>query len=112
MLLFFLIAILSWLVQMFLPWWSMIVVTAALCFFMGRTMKQVFFAGFFGCGLVWPLYGLYINAVNGSLMTDRMSNLFSLPGSWLLFLVSFLVAAIAGSIAAAAGYSLKLVLKR
>ena len=111
MLLFFLIAILSGLIQIFLPWWSMTVMAAILCFFLGKNMKQVFIAGFFGCGIVWLLYSLYLTITNGSVMTERMANLFSLPGSWLLFLVSFLIASLAGSISAAAGYSLRLALK-
>lgn len=105
--LFLLIALLSGLLQLWLPWWSMILVAAGMSFLMGKTFLQTFLAGFFACGLVWLVYAVIITAANGSIMTDRIAILFSLPASWMLYVVSFLVAAIGGGLGAWLGYSLK-----
>ena len=105
--LFFLIALLSGLLQLWLPWWSMMLVAAGMSFLLGKTFWQTFLAGFLACGLVWLIYAIMIAITHGSLMTDRIASLFSLPASWLLYLVSFLIAAIGGGLGAWMGYSLK-----
>ena len=107
MLLFFLIAIFSALLQLVFPWWSMVIVAALLSFLMGKTFRHSFFSGLLGCGIVWLVYALFVTASTGNLMTQRIAELFSLPATWLLFVVSFLVAAIAGGVGAWTGYSLK-----
>ena len=106
-LLFLLIALFSGLLQLWLPWWSMMLVAAGMSFLLGKTFWQTFFAGFLACGFVWLVYALIITITNGSIMTDRIASLFSLPASWMLYLISFLVAAIGGGLAAWLGYSLK-----
>ena len=111
MLLFFLILIFSWLMQLFLPWWSMVLVAAVLSFGIGRNFKQVILAGFCGCGILWLIEALYIAVSRGNLMTVRMAELFSLPASWLLFFVTFLLAAIAGMAGAWFGFSLRIIFK-
>ncbi|MEO6167206.1 MAG: hypothetical protein ABIO46_13650 [Chitinophagales bacterium] len=107
MILFLLIALLSALLQLWLPWWSMMTAAILLSFFLGKNFRHAFFAGFFACGMVWLIYALAISFTAGNLMTDRIAVLFSLPASALLWLVSFLVAAIGGGIGAWLGYSLK-----
>jgi hypothetical protein len=111
MILFFLIAVLSWIIQLFLPWWGMAIIAATVSFFLSKKAFQTFLAGFFACGLVWLLMELYITMVNGSLMTDRMANLFSLPTGILLFVVSFIVAGLVGGLSALAGRFLKEAIK-
>lgn len=107
MILFLLIALLSALLQFFLPWWTMMVAAAVLSFFLGKNFRHAFFAGFFACGMVWLIYAVFITFTEGSLMTDRIAVLFSLPSSSLIYVVSFVIAAIAGGLGAWLGYSLK-----
>lgn len=112
MLLFFLIAIFSALLQLFLPWWSMVLAAVLLSFSMGKTFRHSFFSGLLGCGIVWPVYALFVTAFQGNLMTQRIAALFSLPASWILFVIGFLVAAIAGGMGAWTGYSLKRIISK
>lgn len=107
MILFLLIALLSTLLQLWLPWWTMMFAAAGLSFLLGKNFMHAFFAGFFACGTVWFIYALLITFTKGGLMTDRIAVLFSLPSSSLLYGISFLIAAIGGGLGAWLGYSLK-----
>ncbi|MFI5135694.1 MAG: hypothetical protein ACHQD9_07565 [Chitinophagales bacterium] len=107
MFLFFLIAILSFLFQLFLPWWSLAIVAFGCAFFLGRKSVKSFSAGFLASGIVWLLMALFIHFTKGDLMTNRISQLLSLPSSWLLYLITFLIAGIIGGLAAVSGFYLK-----
>ena len=110
MVLFFLIAVLSFLLQLFLPWWIMVAIAFALSFFMGKSFRSVFFSGFSGCGFSWLLMAAYVHFTKGDLMTGRISQLLSLNSPILIFLMTFLISAIVGGVAAFAGLSLKKVI--
>lgn len=107
MFLFFLIAVLSFLIQLFLPWWTMAIVAFSGAFFYGKKAALTFAAGLLACGVVWLLMALYIHFTHGDLMTDRIAVLLKLPASWILFPVSFFIAGIVGGLAAVSGYYLK-----
>src|SRR4030095_6373350 len=111
MILFLLIAILSFLAQLLLPWWSMMIVSFLLALFLGRKGGQAFLAGFFGCGIVWLMMALFIQLATGDLLTNRIADLFTLPSPMLLFIVTFFVAAIAGGMAALTGWYLKKIIR-
>ena len=107
MILFLIIAALSFFVQFFLPWWSMAVVAFAAAFLLGKKAMHVFLAAFSGCGLVWLLLAVYIHFTRGDLMTNRIAVLLSLHGTLILYAGTFLVAAIVGGMAGLAGFYLR-----
>jgi len=107
MILFAVIAVLSFLFQLFLPWWTMAIASFIPAFFLGKKSSQVITGGFTACGLVWVLMALFVQLSKGNLMTIRIAELFSLPSPWLLFLVSFFIAGVVGGLAAYAGFLLK-----
>lgn len=107
MLLFFLIALLSALLQVWFPWWCIVIVAGVLSFFAGKSFTHALVGGFFACGSVWLLYAFFITTLEGSLMTERIAVLFKLQASWLLYVISFLIAATGGGLGALLGFSLK-----
>lgn len=107
MLLFFLIALLSAMVQVWLPWWYLVIVAAVMSLLVGRSFRHAFLSGFLACGLVWLVYALVIGITQGNLMTVRIAELFILPASALLYVISFLIAAAGGGLGAVLGFSLK-----
>jgi len=112
MMLFFLIAVFSFLIQLLLPWWSMAIAAFIVSFGIGKKPLSTFLSGFCACGLVWLLYALFIHFTKGDLMTERIAQLFTLPSSWLLYLITLLLAAIIGGFASWSGLSLKHLLKK
>jgi hypothetical protein len=114
MMLFLLIAIVSFLLQLFLPWWSMALAAFAISFLLapraphgGKKSLHVFFTAFFACGIVWLIMAFYIHFTKGDLMTNRIAELISLKGNSTLYIGTFLIAAIVGGFAALAGFYLK-----
>ena len=107
MLLLILIAIASFVMQLFLPWWSMALSAMLLSYLLGKKRWQVLFAGFFGCGIVWLIMAFYIHVTRGDLMTNRIAELLSLHGTLMLYVGTFLVAAIVGGVSALAGFFFK-----
>src|SRR5438105_9927251 len=100
MVLFFLIAIFSFLAQLVLPWWSMAAVAFAISFLLGKKSSSTFIFSFLACGIIWLLMAIYLHITRGDLMTNRIASLFSLHGSLMLYIGAFLIAGIVGGIAA------------
>lgn len=107
MLLFLLIAIFSFLAQMILPWWSLAIVAFVLAFLLGKKSSKTFLSAFFGCGIVWLIMALYSHFAKGDLMTNRIASLLSLNGTVMLYVGSFLIAAVVGGLAALSGFYLR-----
>jgi hypothetical protein len=107
MILFILIAVFSFLIQFFLPWWGMVAVALILGFLMGTRSVQSFLSGFFACGLVWLFMAFYIHFTRGDLMTNRIAELLSLHGTMILYAGVFFVAALAGGLSSLSGYFLR-----
>lgn len=107
MLLFFMIALLSFLLQLILPWWSLMIAAFALSFFLGKKAFPVFISSFSGCAVVWLLMELFIHFSSGDLMTERIATLLTLPGTIILYAGTFLIAGVAGGISGLAGFYLR-----
>jgi hypothetical protein len=107
MFLFFIIAVMSFLVQLYFPWWTMAIAAFGGAFLFGKKAAQTFATGLLACGVVWLVMALYIHFTRGDLMTDRIAVLLKLPASWILYPVSFFIAGIVGGLAAVSGYYLK-----
>ncbi len=99
-----LIAIVGTLAQMFLPWWSVVIVAATVEVFFGSEKFLSFLIGFYGIALPWMLGALIIDLQNESLLSNRILSMFKLP-QWplLIIIVTGLVGGIAGGVAGWAG---------
>ena len=70
-----LIAILSLLDQLVLPWWSLALVAFLVCLWRSQSAGQAFLYGFLGIALVWLGYALLIYLRTGGEFTGRMGEL-------------------------------------
>jgi hypothetical protein len=110
MFLFLLIAILGFILQLFLPWWILAIVAFACALLLAKKPVQAFSAGLFGSGLPWIMMALFIHLTRGEILTNRIAELLSLPSPLVLYAGSFLIAGVTGGLAALAGYYLKSIL--
>lgn len=104
------IALLSLLLQLFLPWWS-IVIAAALggtVFSLG-SLKS-FFCGFLGTAIVWWMYAWIIDLKNQSILSAKIAELFNMGTSAMLILFCGMLAGIVGGLAALSGSEAKKIL--
>ncbi|MBX0292649.1 hypothetical protein K3G63_19550 [Hymenobacter sp. HSC-4F20] len=99
-----LIAVLSSLAQLLLPWWVVVPVAFAVAAGWGATGGRAFLAGLLGVGLSWWLPALWLHTHGAARLADRLATLLPLGGSgWTLALVSGLVAGVVGGLAALSG---------
>lgn len=102
-----LIAVLSFIAGLFLPWWSIALVAFLVALLIRQRIGAGFLAGFLGIFLMWSLLAFWIDIKNESILSHKIAQLFPLGGSSvLLILVTALVGALVGGFAAMAGSSL------
>ena len=105
-------AVLAFLAGIFLPWWSIALVSFFVALFLVRHIGWGFLSGFLGIFICWGLLALWIDIKNESLLSHKIAQLFPLGGSpALIILVTALVGALVGGFAAMAGSSLRPVKK-
>ncbi|MGA0556126.1 hypothetical protein ACO2Q8_05710 [Larkinella sp. VNQ87] len=110
MLPFLLIAGLSAVAQLFLPWWSIALVAFAVCFWRSRTGWRAFGNGFLGIAVIWLLYALAIHLQTDGILTGRMATLFfQKPLSGLLLVITPLIGGLVGGLAGLAGQQVRAV---
>ena len=103
-----LIAALSFLAGLVLPWWSIAIVAFAVALLIPQRLFTGFLSGFLGIFLLWALLAIWIDVRNQGILSQRMAHVFPLGGSSvLLILVTAFVGALVGGFAAMAGSSLR-----
>ncbi len=100
-----LIALISLLAQLVLPWWSLAVVAFGVCVWRSANVGQAFVYGFFGVALVWLVYALAIQLNTDGVFIGRMSELLFKANSGIMpLLVTVITGGIVGGMAGISGY--------
>jgi hypothetical protein len=100
--------ILSFAAGLYLPWWSLALVCFLVSFFLYQKPGLAYIIGFVSILLFWGLLAWWIDAQNHSILSLRMANIFPLGGSsFLLILITAIVGAIIGGLAALSGSFLR-----
>jgi hypothetical protein len=102
-----LIALLSYIAGLFMPWWSIAVVAFLVALLIRPSIRMSFLAGFTSIFLLWALVALWIDIKNEHILSHKIAQLFPLGGSpGMLILITALVGALVGGFAAMSGASL------
>jgi hypothetical protein len=108
-----LILLLSFIAGLFLPWWSIAIVAFLIALLIPQTIGKSFLAGFLGIFLLWGILALWIDVKNGSVLSQKISQLFSIGNvGFLLVLITALIGALVGGFAAMSGGSLRPIRER
>ena len=98
---FFLTALLSYAAGFYFPWWSIAVAAFAVAAFIPQKPFFSFLAGFLALFFLWTLMASYIDLKNKHLLSTKIAEiLFKTPSHWLIMMVTGLVAALVGGMAA------------
>ncbi len=99
------IALLSAVAQLVLPWWSLALVAFAFCFGRPEGSGRAFLYSFAGVALVWFGYALLQHIQTNGVLTSRISEVLKLPANpiFLLIITPILGGLVAG-LAGTAGY--------
>ena len=101
-------ATLSFIAGLFTPWWSLAVISFLVAVLIRQRLGMAFLSGFTGIFLCWGLLSLWIDAKNNHILSHKIALIFPLGGSSvLLILVTAVVGALVGGMAAISGSSLR-----
>lgn len=98
-----LIALLSFLAELFFPWW-----TAAVCALIvlalwpGKSLKA-FLAGFLGVGLLWFAGALYFSIQTDFILTTKVARLLQVSNSVVVIVITAIIGGIIGGMGALSG---------
>jgi hypothetical protein len=104
LLLFLVIALLSFVLQLFMPWWIIAIVAFGAALWKATNGSSAFWSGFLAIMAVWLLMATFTHIRTEGILTSRIAALFSLPASFLLIIVTALIGGLVGGIAALSGY--------
>ena len=101
---FLVIIIASFLLQLFLPWWVVLIVAFATCGFIGKTGKISFWHPFLAIALLWIGVALFKSIPNQNVLASRVAEMLSLQYWPLLLLVMAIVSGLVAGISGFCGY--------
>ncbi|NGP75378.1 hypothetical protein G3570_01950 [Balneolaceae bacterium YR4-1] len=107
MMLIILVALLSWVLGLFLPWWSLAIPCVLLGAWLGKSGGRSFIYGFLGIALLWLIQSLFIHIGNAGVLTSRIGELLSLPDPILVIVISIIIGGLAGGMSTMTGYFFK-----
>jgi len=95
--------IICFLLQTFLPWWTLAIGTLGVAFAVGNKAWISFLAGFVGVGILWFGMAYYIDQTTHSILTEKVNKLLPLNS----FVLTTLIGGLVGGFAALTGALLK-----
>lgn len=101
---FIAIAIIAFVLELFMPWWSIAIAAFAAGF--ALKSKANFLAGLLGIAILWLSKALIMEVSAAAPLADRVAGIFSLNKPLLMLLTS-LIGGLVGGFAAMTGASLK-----
>ena len=101
-----LIALLAFLVQLFLPWWSLAIVAFLVGVLIHQKAGMAFLSGFTALFLLWGGIAMIINMQNQGLLAEKVAQLLPLGGSSILLILitAFIGALVAGMASLSGNY--------
>lgn len=100
-----LIAILAYVLELFLPWYSLAIAAFVIGFALNSNAN--FLAGFLAIALLWFIAAWMIDHASTSDLADRVALIFPVKQKWLLFLVTAVIGGSVGGFAALTGSLLR-----
>jgi hypothetical protein len=102
-----LIGVFSFIAGLYLPWWSIALVSFLVLILLPQGLGRSFLAGFLSIFLLWFLLAFIIDNSNGHVLSQKIATLMKLGGqSILLVIISAFLGGLVAGFAALSGSSL------
>lgn len=98
---FLVIIIAAFLLQLVLPWWIIVIISFATCGLIGKTGKISLWSPFFAILLLWTGMALFKSLPNNNMLALKIAEMLSVK-SWILVLI--LTAVLGAFVAGISGY--------
>lgn len=97
----------AFLLQIYLPWWSIALAGFLISFILSSSGVSSFFSGFLGISVYWGVLAFFIDNANDHILSTRVAEIFSLPNSTVLILITAIVGGLIGGFGALTGSQLR-----
>lgn len=101
---FIIIIVLSFLLQLVLPWWIIVIISFVTCGLIGKTGKIALWAPFFAILLLWTGMALFKSMPNNNVLGMRIAVMFGVQSWWLILVLSALLGAFTAAVSGYCGY--------
>ncbi|WP_316792312.1 hypothetical protein [Pedobacter frigoris] len=101
---FIVILIASFLLQMVLPWWVIVIISFATCGLIGKTGKIALWSPFFAILLLWTGMALFKSIPNNHILASRIAEMFGVKSYVLILILSSVLGAFVAGISGYCGY--------
>jgi hypothetical protein len=101
---FIVIVVLSFLLQMVLPWWIIIIISFVTCGLIGKTGKIALWAPFIAILLLWTAIALFKTLPNDNILAMRVAQMFGVQSWWLILVLTALLGAFTAGVSGFCGY--------
>lgn len=104
---FIVVFTLSLLSGLFLPWWTIAIIAFIVGFYLASSSTIAYFSGFLSLLLLWSGFALFLDIQNQSILSSKISHLFSLPHPLLLIFITGMVGGLVAGFASLTGYLMR-----
>lgn len=101
---FIVIIIASFFLQMVMPWWIIVIISFATCGLIGKTGKIALWSPFFAILLLWTGMALFKSIPNNHILASRVAEMFGVKSYLLILVLSSLLGAFVAGISGYCGY--------
>lgn len=107
MMVFIVILIISFLLQIFLPWWVIVVISFATCGLIGKTEKISFWQPFMAIVVLWTGMALYKSIPNQHILATRIAEMLGVKIWPLVLAITAILGGITAAISGWCGYQFR-----
>ncbi len=97
----------TWLLGLFLPWWSVLLPALVFGAWLFNRGLTAFLTGLSAAGFAWFIHALYIHIANEAILSTRIADMIQLGSPWVLLLLTFLIGGLLGGLGTLLGYQIK-----
>lgn len=101
---FIIILVLSFLLQMVLPWWIVVIISFATCGLIGKTGKIALWSPFFAILLLWTGMALFKSLPNNNVLAIRVAQMLGVQAWWIVLALTALLGAFTAAVSGYCGY--------
>lgn len=96
-----------WIITLFLPFWTLLIIAVVLGATLFDRTVTAFFVGFVSLFAAWFVQVLYIDIANESILSGRMAGMFGVDQNWLILLITALIGGFIGGLGTLLGSQIR-----
>jgi len=101
---FIVIIIASYLLQLVMPWWIVVVVSFTTCGLIGKTGKIALWSPFFAILFLWLGMSLFESIPNDHLLAKKIAVMFGVQTWWIILALGAILGAFVAAVSGFCGY--------